>query len=99
MSLDELVAVQGQLLVVHGVQIRRINALLGVVEEAADPRLCPVCGKPVPTNGDGGLLPHQIDGAVLAPGRRRSGSVCRYRPEVASSVTSTVSTVDAGAVA
>lgn len=81
MSLDELVIAHGQQLVVHGVQIGRISSVLGIAEDAADPVVCPACKKPVPVAGDGSLPPHQIDGAVLAPGRRRSGSVCRYRPE------------------
>lgn len=86
MSLDEMVLAHTEQLVIHGVQISRINAALGIAGSAAEVKECPGCRKPVAPNADGSLPPHQIDGAVLGTGRRRTVSVCRWRPETASSV-------------
>ena len=82
-----------QLVLAHDVAIRRINVVLGLTDGAADSKVCPKCVKPVPVNDAGVILPHQIDGAPLVPGRRHTLSVCRYRPEVGSSESSSVSTV------
>lgn len=71
-----------QMVLAHDAAIRRINTVLGIAD-SAELLACPGCGKAVPVAADGSLPPHQIDGSVLGGGRRRTVSVCRYRPEVA----------------
>lgn len=80
MSLDALVAAHGEELAVHAAQLSRINAVLGI-SASVEAKACPGCRQLVAAASDGSLPPHQIDGALLGSGRRRSASVCRYRPE------------------
>lgn len=75
MTLEALVAAHGEQLLVHGVQISRINTLLGLGEHSGEPKTCASCRKAVPSNQDGTLPPHQINGAVLGQ-HRRTHPVC-----------------------
>lgn len=74
-----------QMVLAHDVQIKRINVVLGLAVPGAESKQCPGCKQLVPAKADGSLPPHQIDGAVLGTGRRRTVSVCRYRPEAVAS--------------
>lgn len=80
MDVPQMVLAHEAQLVVHEALIRRLHVALGIAD-SAELLVCPGCRKPVPAGPGGVLPPHQIDGALLGSGRRRTVSVCRYRPE------------------